>query len=111
MNAHIEYQTINDSGTPRYAVVPIEDFKRLMVAAGQADPTIPHAVISATVDGASPVRAWREYLGISQADVADRMGISQSAYSQMEASHDRLRKNTRERIAAALCIAADQLDF
>lgn len=111
MNAHIDYQTIFEAGVPRYAVVPFDDFKRLLAAAGEADPTIPHAVLSATVDGASPLRAWREHLGVSQADIADRMGISQSAYSQMEASHDRLRKNTRERIAGALGIAADQLDF
>lgn len=111
MNAHIDYQTINEGGIPRYAVVPFEDFQRLMAAAGEADPTIPHAVISATVDGASPLRAWREHLGISQADIADRMGITQSAYSQMESSHDRLRKTTRDRIATALGIAADQLDF
>lgn len=111
MNAHIDYQTIFEAGAPRYAVVPFEDFKRLMAAAGEADPTIPHAVVSATVDGASPLRAWREHLGISQADIAGRMSISQSAYSQMEASHDRLRNTTRERVAAALGIAADKLDF
>lgn len=111
MNVHIDYQTISEAGAPRYAVVPFEDFKRLMAAAGEADPTIPHAVISATVDGVSPMRAWREYLGMSQAIIAERMGITQSAYSQMEASHKRLRKTTRERIALALGIAADRLDF
>lgn len=71
---------------------------------------IPNDVASRTVDGASPVRAWREHLGFTQADIAARLGISQSAYAQQENS-DRLRKSSREKIAAALGISAKQLDF
>ena len=71
---------------------------------------IPHAVISATVDGATPVRAWREHLGLTQADVATRLGISQSAYAQQENS-ERLHKTSIERIAAALGITPAQLDI
>lgn len=111
MTAPINYQTIDEAGAPRYAVVPIDDFRKLLAAAGAADATIPHAVVSATVDGASPLRAWREHLGLSQADIAAHMGITQPAYAQMEAGHDRLRKRTRDRIAKALGITADQLDF
>ena len=71
---------------------------------------IPHDVVSRTVDGATPSRAWREHLGLTQTEVAARMGISQSAYAQQEGS-ERLRKASREKIAAALGIAAAQLDF
>ncbi|MGF6377929.1 transcriptional regulator with XRE-family HTH domain [Paraburkholderia atlantica] len=71
---------------------------------------ISNDVVSRTVDGASPVRAWREHLGFTQADIAARLGISQSAYAQQENS-DRLRKSSREKIAAALGISAKQLDF
>jgi predicted transcriptional regulator len=72
--------------------------------------TIPHEVVSATVDGATPVRAWREYRKLTQAEVAARLGISQSSNAQQENS-DSLRRSTIEKIAAALCITADQLDF
>ena len=48
--------------------------------------------------------------GLTQADVARRLGISQSAYAQQEGS-ERLRKMTREKVAAALGIGAEQLDF
>jgi len=71
---------------------------------------IPHDVISRTVDGATPIRAWREHLGLTQADLAQRLGISQSAYAQQENS-TRLRKDTRERIAKVLGITGEQLDF
>ena len=56
------------------------------------------------------MRAWREYLGLTQAEVAKRMGISQSAYSQHE-NAQRLTKATRSKIAIALGIHAAQLDF
>jgi transcriptional regulator with XRE-family HTH domain len=66
--------------------------------------------MSATADGASPSRAWREHLGLKQAEVAARMGISQPAYSQQE-EKKRLRESSRDKIAAALGIKADQLDL
>lgn len=71
---------------------------------------IPHDVVSATVDGASPMRAWREYLGLTQTEVAARMGVSQAAYAQTEAAA-RPRKATVVRVAAALRLAVEHLDF
>jgi hypothetical protein len=71
---------------------------------------IPHEVVRATVDGATPTRAWRKHLGLKQAEVAARMGISQPAYSQQEAKK-RLSESSREKIGAALGITSDQLDF
>ena len=71
---------------------------------------IPHDVVGRTVDGATPIPAWREHLGITQAVMAARRRIGQSAYAQQEGS-ERLRKNTRERIAVALGINEQQLNF
>lgn len=72
--------------------------------------TLPHAVMQAVVEGATPVKAWREHLGISQADLAARLEISQSAYSQQESS-DKLRKSSLKKIASALGLTLEQLDF
>jgi DNA-binding XRE family transcriptional regulator len=55
-----------------------------------------------------PIRAWREHLGLTQTEVARRLGISQSAYAQQEAKEP-VRKATREKIAQALGIAPAQL--
>ena len=71
---------------------------------------IPHEVVSRIVDGATPIRAWREYLELTQEQVAGRLGISQPAYAQQE-SVARPRKLTRERIAQAFGIRPDQLDI
>ncbi|MFG0228556.1 helix-turn-helix domain-containing protein [Achromobacter sp. 413638] len=108
MNMPTNIQIINGpGGEPAFVVIPYTDY----VASRNTEKSmIPHDVISRSVDGATPVRAWREHLGLTQADVAERLGISQSAYAQQESS-SRLRKASREKIAAALGIEAAQLDF
>lgn len=108
MNMPTNIQIINGpGGEPAFVVIPYTDY----VASRNTEKSmIPHDVISRSVDGATPVRAWREHLGLTQADVAERLGISQSAYAQQEGS-DRLRRASREKIAAALGIKATQLNF
>ena len=72
--------------------------------------TIPHAVVEKHIlEGKSLLRAWREYKGISQRDLAERMNISQSAYSQIERSHNHLRTSTLQKIANALGLQPEQL--
>ena len=73
-------------------------------------PTIPHGVVELHIlESKTPIRAWREYKGLSQKEVAERMNISQSAYSQMEKDDARLRPATLQKIAAALEISPEQL--
>ena len=108
MNAPINIQLINGAdGKPAFVVIPYADY---IAGRGMARNMVPHAVVSRVVDGETPARAWREHLGLTQAEVASRLGISQSAYAQQE-GRERLRKSSREKIADALGLAADQLDF
>ncbi|WP_055324627.1 helix-turn-helix domain-containing protein [Ralstonia solanacearum] len=94
-------------GAPVFVVIPYAEY----IASRIEDRSlIPHAVVERTVEGATPVRAWREHLGLTQAEVAGRLGISQPAYAQQENS-SRLRKASREKIATALGILPAQLDF
>ena len=109
MNARINFQTIlGEDGKPAFVVVPYNEFRRM--TGGFTPGTIPHVVVSAVVDGATSLVAWREYLRLTQAEVATRMGVSQAAYAQMEASK-RPRKATLVNIAAALGLELDQLAF
>lgn len=108
MNAPLNIQTINGpDGKPAFVVIPYADY----VAQRTADEdSIPDPVVRRMVkEGMSPVRAWREHLGLTQAEIAERLGITQPAYAEQEKS-DRLRKTTREKIARALGISAAQLD-
>lgn len=110
MNAHTDFQIINDAhGQPAYAVVPWESFRRLVSPALETG--IPYEVANLAIDNDwSALRAWREHLGLTQAEVAARLGISQSAYSQQE-NRELLRKATREKFATALGLHPEQLNF
>ncbi|HET8763889.1 MAG TPA: helix-turn-helix domain-containing protein [Rhodanobacter sp.] len=107
-SALADIQTIKGpDGTPAFVVVPYAEFVRRF--AGD-EGLIPHEVVSATVDGASPMKAWHEHPGLTQAEVAGRLGVSQAAYAQTEAAaHPR--KTTVARVAAALRLAVEQLGF
>ncbi|MBV7483043.1 helix-turn-helix domain-containing protein [Bordetella sp. BOR01] len=108
MNAPTNIQIINGpGGQPAFVVIPYADY---VASQGKERGLIPHDVISRTVDGATPVRAWREHLGFTQAEIATRLGITQPAYAQQESS-ERLRKLSRDKIAAVLGIKSEQLDF
>ncbi|MFC5473726.1 helix-turn-helix domain-containing protein [Paraherbaspirillum soli] len=88
--------------------MPYADYSRKQEGKGDY---IPHEVVSLMVDNDwTPLRAWREHLGLTQSDVAQRLGVSQSAYAQQESSN-KLRKTSRQKIAAALGIDAALLDL
>ncbi|HIJ91138.1 MAG: helix-turn-helix domain-containing protein [Desulfobulbaceae bacterium] len=71
---------------------------------------VPHEVVGLHVqDGILLARAWREYLGLTQAEVAERAGITQAALSQMESGEAKLRKATREKLARAMGLNPEQL--
>lgn len=70
---------------------------------------IPHAVIEKMVmEGMSPARAWREYLGLSPETVAGKLGIQAADYTAEEARED-LPAHDRARIATALGIDSELL--
>ena len=100
MNAPIDIQILKDAkGNHAFAVIPYSQYLRL---SKQHGPTIPNAVVNKVVNkDRTPIRAWREHLGITQAEVARRLDISQSAYAQQEAKES-VRRPTRERIARGI---------
>lgn len=110
MNAPIETQYINGSnGKPEFVVIPYYVFKNLTKKISKEQPVIPNEVVQKTIlDGIGIIRAWREYLELTQCEVASRMGITQSAYSQLEGAKN-TRQTTRKKIANALGLDIRQL--
>lgn len=112
-------QTIYQGGMPAFVVLPFMDFAREHPKEAEAIKPIapwipatgvPQDVIGIYVDTDSTLlRAWREYLGMTQAEVALKVGITQASLSQMESGESKLRKATKEKLAAALGISASQL--
>lgn len=105
-------QILRDAGgRPAFAVIPFAAYQALVKGEVRVEPGIPAAVVDLAMDNAwSAARAWREHKQLTQAEVAQRMGITQGAYAQLEAKKS-IRKSSREKIAKALGIHESQLDF
>jgi hypothetical protein len=81
MKSHIDYQAIDYNGKSAFVLVPWEEFKRVrpLLEGDKALSTgIPQEVVEAYVLSNVPmIRAWREHIGITQGELAARMGVSQ----------------------------------
>ncbi|WP_445672471.1 helix-turn-helix transcriptional regulator [Pseudomonas inefficax] len=108
MNRPTNVQIINGAdGRPAFVVLPYADY----IASRPQDDLVPNEVVGYMVkEGMTAIAAWRRHLDLTQAEVAERLGISQSAYAQQEAA-ERPRKATREKIAKALGIPVQSLDL
>ncbi|MDR1396904.1 MAG: helix-turn-helix domain-containing protein [Desulfarculales bacterium] len=103
----INYPTISQNGRVVSVIVPIEDYLALREDSPMT--YIPEAVADAIIlNQIKPLKAWREYKNFSQEEIAQRMGITRSAYAHTEASA-RPRKPTLESAAQALGIDDKQL--
>jgi DNA-binding XRE family transcriptional regulator len=110
MNAPIRHQIIEDNGRPLFVLVPYVEYVASLNREAGKSPVIPLAVSrTANMENKSLARAWREYKGLSQADMAERMDISRPAYAQLEAKGANLRATTVHRLAAALDVQWEQL--
>ena len=107
MKERIKHQIIESDGEPMFVIVPYEEYLNL-VQPGQEVYYSQEVVERHAIEGKTLLRAWREHLGISQKEMAARLGISQAAYSRIEASA-RPRRTTLERAARALGIDIEQL--
>jgi len=112
MNALTNTQFINnEQGQPVFVIIPYADYLYNFKHQINIDEGVPSEVVNMVFDnGYSPAKAWREYLKVSQEEAAKKIGVSQAAYSQYEKS-EKLRLSTRIKIANALNIKAELLDF
>jgi DNA-binding XRE family transcriptional regulator len=115
MRTHTEYQTIDYHGKPAFVLIPWEEYKRIrpLLEGDKARSTgIPQAVVEAHVlSGVPMIRAWREHIGITQGELATRMGVSQAAVAKLEKLDAKPRSTTLKKVAEALGISAAQLDM
>lgn len=114
MKAHTDYQKIEYQGQPAFVLVPWEDFERIrpLLDGEKIHATgVPQAVVEAHVLRDVPIiRAWREHTGITQGELAVRMGVSQAAVAKLERPNVKPRRATLEKVATALGISMSQLD-
>lgn len=125
-------QMINDDeGKPQYVVIPYDEYFRMQLQLAEYDDEneeewekidsetdiydhvgLPEDVCRImTYEQVSLQAAWRILRGLSQQEVADKLGISQSAVSQLEAVDSRPQKRTREKLAAIYGCTQEQISL
>ena len=112
MNEHTDPQVITQNGKPAFAVIPWDEYQTLVhnqVTPDEPDTWFPNEVVKANVRGDSLIKAWREYFKLTQAELAKKAGMKQSALARLECSNASPRKSTLTKIADAMGISVDQL--
>jgi DNA-binding XRE family transcriptional regulator len=112
MNALIEPQVIKQGEKPAFAVIPWDVYQELVknYVPDESDVWFPQEIVEANViRGDSLLKAWREYLGLTQAEVAKRAKMSQPAYAKIEKPGTNHRTTTLRKLSKALGISLEQL--
>lgn len=63
---------------------------------------VPTEVALLLREGFSPIRAWREHLGVTREELGELLGSSAAAVAQLEAAHAHPRGAMLKKVAAAL---------
>lgn len=104
MNTPTEYQTIEYHGKPAFVLVPWEQFTRLRPYLEQSESlrnSIPQAVVEANVLHGMPIiKAWREHLGLTQEQVAHKIGMKQPSLARIESGATKPRNATLIKLSA-----------
>ncbi len=121
----------DDEGKTQFVVIPYDEYFRMCLQLSEIDDEtdddledieiehdiyddvwLPGDVCSImTWQEVSLQAAWRIHRGLSQQEVADKLGISQSAVSQLEAVDSRPQKRTREKLAAIYGCTQEQISL
>jgi len=112
--------TTPDGGT--MVLLPLEEYEALVDAADLAaanaikrridtgeDETVPEAVVRQLIGDGNPVRVWREYRGLSAAEMARRAGLSRAYVHQVETGKRSLSVAALKRVAGVLNVDLDDL--
>jgi ribosome-binding protein aMBF1 (putative translation factor) len=119
----VKAQIIERDGKPEYAVIPIAEWRRIQAMVEELEDIrdfdaalarrnrrmIPFEVTSAILDGASPIRAWREHRGLSQSQLAAAAGIDVGELSEAEDGTPKPRPATLRKLAKVLRAHVDDL--
>ena len=112
MSEHTNPQIISQNGKPAFAVVPWDEYQKLLnnqIEIEDEDVWFPNEVVKANARGDSLIKAWREYFGLTQAELAKRIGMQQSSLARLEKSDANPRKATLIKLAQAMDLSIEQL--
>jgi len=121
-----EIQIIERDGKPEWAILPYEeylklieqaelledirDFDEISAAIERGDEElIPAEVVNAILDGRNPIKVWREFRGLTQQQLANIVRISKPYLSQIEAGKRTGTTDVLAAIAKALDVSLEQV--
>lgn len=122
----------DEQGKPLYVILPIAEFEKLANVdeygfqiededndeweeipyekADNDNAVIPFEVVNIKIEQqVNLLGAWRIYRNLSQQEVAERLGISQAAISQMEQADNKPQKKTLERFSVVYDCQVEQM--
>jgi len=115
-------QKIVTPGGETMVVVPEADYEALLNAADIADANrvlaeiaagrqewVPSEIVDRLLDGENRVRVWREYRGLTAADLAAKAGISPAYLSELETGKKTGTVETLRKLADVLKLDIDDL--
>ncbi len=93
----MKVQIIEKGGQPEFAVLPFEDYETLLqrledledardIQEYRSDPgeSFPAAFVDRLLEGENPIRLWREYRGMTQGGLAEKVKVTVAHISQIE---------------------------
>jgi len=121
MNVHV----IEKDSRPEWAGVPYETYQRLVAesemlqdiraydeakkATEEGEESVPSEVTYAILDGATPIRVWREHRSLTQQRLAEAASISVPYLSQIESGKRKGRAAVLAAIAQELGLSLDEV--
>ena len=104
-------QIITDKGRPAFVVMPYEDFLKIQKEQAREQGLIPHEIVKRTIlDNVPAVKAWREYIGMTQQELSDAAGIRQPVLARIETGKVKPRLDTLRKLARAMNLTLEQLE-
>jgi len=118
-------QIIEKDGAPEWAVVPYDEFEKLVQAAealddiraydeakqgiAEGEELIPSEMTFALLDGENPIRIWRTHRKLTLQELSQKAGISKPYLSQLESGKRSGSTDVLRRIAEVLDVLLDDL--
>ena len=84
------------------------DSTRMALEEGKEE-LLPESFVNELLEGANPVKVWREYRGFTQKKLADAVGISVPYLSQLETGKRKGSLDVCSAIATALGVTLDDI--
>lgn len=114
MSVHTaDFQTIEYNGSPAFVLVPFDTFRKIrpLLDNEAIRDAIPHEIVKRNVlEDVPMIKAWREYLGMTQTELAAKAGVSQPAIAKLERPGAKPRKATLKKLAVAMDLTMEQLE-